>query len=560
MAEPAAGHTRWVTVTRSRSSWVPSGRAPLVPDPAPAAWFLAAGERGNDATSLDRAPTWSSGNTVTVHIDGSDYLPRLAAVLRAAHRPDQIMFTDGEGDRDERLAGTRLDALLLAAVRRGVMVRGLLWRSHPRQAHFAEQDNAAFARELNDEGAEVLLDERVRRAGSHHQKLVVVDRSLDHGGPVAFVGGIDLCHGRNDDRAHLGDPQPVALDARYGSRPPWHDAQAEIRGPAVADLVETFRERWDDPTRLDHRNPLRALGRRWVHQPAAPEAPLPPFPRPAGSGTDAVQVLRTYPAKRPSFPFAPEGERSIARAYLKAFGRARSLVYLEDQYLWSAGAAAALAAALRRAPELRVIVVVPRYPDRDGRLTGAVSHLARARCMRLLRRAGGDRVAVYDIENARGVPIYVHAKVCIVDDVWMTVGSDNVNVRSWTHDSELSCAIIGSTRDTRRPVDPAGLGDGARAVARSTRLRLACEHLGRHPEDTTGLVDPTEAFATFATAAADLDRWYDDGARGPRPAGRLRRHRPEHVPTWLRVPARLAMRFVVDPDGRPRALRNAGAY
>ena len=215
-------------------------------------------------------------------------------------------------------------------------------------------------------------------------------------------------------------------------------------------------------------------------------------------------MLRTYPAKRPRFPFAPEGERSIARAYLKAFGRARRLVYVEDQYLWSAAAAGALADALRRAPRLRVIVVVPRYPDRDGRLTGAVGHLARARCMRLLRRAGGDRVAVYDVENERGDPIYVHAKVCTVDDVWMTIGSDNLNVRSWTHDSEVSCAVIGTVRDTRRPDDPAGLGDGARQVARATRLRLACEHLGRDPADTDGLVDPDEAFATFAAAAGAL--------------------------------------------------------
>ena len=70
-----------------------------------------------------------------------------------------------------------------------------------------------------------------------------------------------------------------------------------------------------------------------------------------------MQVVRTYPAKRPRYPFAPEGERSIARAYLKAIGRARSLVYLEDQYLWSVDAARALGDALRRHPALRVVAV-----------------------------------------------------------------------------------------------------------------------------------------------------------------------------------------------------------
>ena len=180
--------------------------------------------------------------------------------------------------------------------------------------------------------------------------------------------------------------------------------------------------------------------------------------------------------------------------------------------------------------------------------------------MRLLRRAGGDRVAVYDVENERGDPIYVHAKVCIVDDVWMTIGSDNLNVRSWTHDSEVSCAVIGGVRDPRRPTDPAGLGDGAREAARATRLRLGCEHLGRDPADTEGLVDPDETFATFAAAAAALERWHASGGTGPRPTGRLRRHRPEPVPPWLRIPARLAMRWVADPDGRARPLRDADAY
>ena len=65
-----------------------------------------------------------------------------------------------------------------------------------------------------------------------------------------------------------------------------------------------------------------------------------------------MQVLRTYPAKRPPFPFAPGGERSVARAYAKALARARSLIYVEDQYFWSREVADILAGALRRRPDL----------------------------------------------------------------------------------------------------------------------------------------------------------------------------------------------------------------
>ena len=53
----------------------------------------------------------------------------------------------------------------------------------------------------------------------------------------------------------------------------------------------------------------------------------------------------------------------------------------------------------------------------------------------------GRRVGVYGIENAAGTPIYVHSKVCVVDDEWTSVGSDNFNRRSWTHDSEVSAAV-----------------------------------------------------------------------------------------------------------------------
>ena len=85
----------------------------------------------------------------------------------------------------------------------------------------------------------------------------------------------------------------------------------------------------------------------------------------------------------------------------------------------------------------------------------------------MVHEAGGDRVQILDVENDEAHPVYVHAKICVVDDVWATVGSDNFNTRSWTHDSELSAAaILDDERDTRAPDDPGGLGDGARCFAR----------------------------------------------------------------------------------------------
>jgi phosphatidylserine/phosphatidylglycerophosphate/cardiolipin synthase-like enzyme len=172
-----------------------------------------------------------------------------------------------------------------------------------------------------------------------------------------------------------------------------------------------------------------------------------------------------------------------------------------------------------------------------------------------LRRAGGDRVAVYDLENAAGTPIYVHAKVCVIDDLLLVVGSDNLNRRSWTHDSEISCSIIDEHLDGRAPSDPGGLGDGARRLARETRLRLWSEHLERVEGDDADLVDLVDGFAELARSAAALDAWHDNGERGPRPPGHLRRHRPEVVPMWARLPALALYRTMLDPDGRPRDYR-----
>ena len=534
-----------------------------------AAWFLTTDERGNLATEIDRrrgdGRGYTLGNDVQVLIHGAHYYRRLLSRLRELEPGCWVHFTDWRGDPDERLGGpgTEVARVLADLAERGVHVRGLVWRSHADQAHFSEQENLHLVETVNEAGGEVLLDERVRRDGSHHQKLFVIRNADAPDDDVAFIGGIDLCHGRGDDEGHRGDAQAIELDPRYGPRPPWHDIQLQVRGPAVGDLAWTFRERWEDPTPLDHRNPWRARLARLAHEPRRPQ-PLPPIPDDSKPvGRHAVQVLRTYPAKRPRHPFAPEGERSIARAYLKAFARARRLIYVEDQYLWSGAAAKYLGDRLRAEPRLHLVAVVPRYPDRNGRLSGPPYRVGQQNAIELLRQAGGDRVVIFDLEAESGWPIYVHSKVCIVDDVWMIVGSDNLNVRSWTNDAELSCAIIDEQRDERHPADPGDQGDGARALARETRLRLWREHLGRdvdHDHDDDDLIDGVAAIPLLHQHAAELDAWNRGDRPGPRPPGRLREHRPGPVRWWAKWWALPLHRLLVDPDGRPRALRRSDTF
>ncbi|HEX4528066.1 MAG TPA: phospholipase D-like domain-containing protein [Acidimicrobiia bacterium] len=526
-------------------------------------WFLDASERGNRATEIDRrhggGTAWTEGNDGRVLVDGTEYFARLYDVLCATRPGDWLYFTDWQGDPDEELAGpgTAVGDVIAQLAGRGVHVRGLLWRSHPEAMNFGEGKNLSFSRVVNEAGGQVLLDQRVRRGGSHHQKLLVV-RGAEPSADVAFVGGIDLCHGRRDDARHLGDPQVVDLDdEHYGERPPWHDLQLELHGPAVDDVAYSFAERWTDPTPIDSRNPARAALHRFARHPddAGPLAPERPAP---GDGPLAVQVLRTYPARRQPYPFAPDGERSIARAYLKAFQRARRLIYLEDQYLWSVDATRVLCESLAAHPDLHIVAVIPRYPDPDGAVAGEASRIGRERVLDALHGAGHERVAVYDLENDAGTPIYVHSKVCIVDDVWMAIGSDNLNRRSWTHDSELSCAVIDTRLDDREPSDPGGLGDGARVLARDTRIRLAAEHLGRGADDAE-LVDPKSWFEALRAGADALDAWHRFGA-GPRPPGHLREHPRERVTGMRRWGRGLAHQLLLDPDGRPRSLRRRDEF
>jgi phosphatidylserine/phosphatidylglycerophosphate/cardiolipin synthase-like enzyme len=530
------------------------------------AWFLSPDERGNPDTDIDRrrgdGMAYTVDNEVRVLVHGAEYFPRLLSTLTGLRAGEWIHFTDWRGDPDERLdgPGTEIARVLAQLATSGVHVRGLVWRSHPDQAHFSEQENLHLVETVNEAGGEVLLDERVRHDGSHHQKLFVIRHPDVPDEDVAFIGGIDLCHGRRDDARHGGDEQAIELDPRYGPRPPWHDVQLEVRGPAVGDLAWTFRERWEDPTPLDHRNPWRARIARVAREPRRPD-PMPPAPAdPRPVGHHAVQVLRTYPAKRPPHAFARQGERSIARAYFRAFGRARRLVYLEDQYLWSGAAAGFLAERLRAEPHLHLVAVVPRYPDRDGRFSGPPYRIGQQKAMEHLRRAGGARVAFFDLEAPSGWPIYVHSKVCVIDDVWMIVGSDNLNIRSWTNDSEASCAVIDQLRDDREPVDPGGHGDGARVLARTTRLRLWREHLGRDDGDDADLVDGVSGMVVLQRAAADLDAWNAGGRSGPRPPGRLRQHAPGPVRWWASWWAQPIHRLLVDPDGRPRRLRRSGDF
>lgn len=185
--------------------------------------------------------------------------------------------------------------------------------------------------------------------------------------------------------------------------------------------------------------------------------------------------------------------------------------------------------------------------------------LGRLRGVQRVLLSAPDRVAFYGLENDAGTPVYVHAKVCVLDDTWASIGSDNFCRRSWTNDSELSAAVL-------------DLGsDGPDSYAHRLRLTLAAEHLDRldvdqltsldrpEPADLAeamaDCIDPVDMFHAFAASADALDAWHAGGRTGPRPPGRLRRLPEPSLPLLRQAAAAPWYRFLHDPDGRSPAMR-----
>jgi phosphatidylserine/phosphatidylglycerophosphate/cardiolipin synthase-like enzyme len=378
------------------------------------------------------APLWAAGEPpprggceLDVLIDGSEALPAIAEAIAGARSHVHIAgwhLTPDFGltrDRDAR----RLRDLLGDLAER-VDVRVLLWAGAPVPVFTPSRSAVREVREALLAGTRVrcALDSHERPMHCHHEKLVIVDDE------IAFVGGIDL--------TSLGGDRFDSSDHPLRGRLGWHDAASRLRGPAVGDVAEHFAARWDAVT-----GERLAVGER-----------------PSAVGTHEVQVVRTVPEK--VYDFLPGGDFRILESYTRALRSARHLVYLESQFLWSSHLVAILEQKLRSPPseDFRVIVLLPSKPNNGADSTrGQLGQLVAA-------DAGNERFLACTISSRTGGlegPLYVHAKVAIVDDRWMTLGSANLNEHSFFNDSEMNVVACDEQ------------------LARRTRLRLWAEHLER---------------------------------------------------------------------------------
>jgi phosphatidylserine/phosphatidylglycerophosphate/cardiolipin synthase-like enzyme len=416
-------------------------------------------------------------NRIEVLIDGEEALSAIENAIRNAK--SSVHIANWHASPDFRLTrepdAPTLRDLLATTAQRGVAVRLLLWAGPPVPAfqptrRLVRSEQQRFTAHT---GVRCVLDARERTMHCHHEKLVVVDDE------TAFVGGVDFTalEGDRHDNTEHPPSRPIC----------WHDLMTRLRGPAVADVANHFRQRWREV--------------------AGEDLPEPRPPAPAGGSN--VQVLRTIPDK--TYEFAPRGEFTVLDGYLRALRAARRLVYLENQFLWSPEITEVLLDKLNRPPDdrFRVVLLLPRKPSNGADTT-------RGQLGRLLDADDGNRrllattISTHDGQDS--APVYVHAKLAIVDDEWMTIGSANLNEHSLFNDTEVNVA----TDD--------------RELIHATRLRLWSEHLGRPVAELD--TDPTEVVDTLWRPIAE-----EQAARER--AGEPRTHRLTLLPDVSRRAGRL---------------------
>lgn len=449
----------------------------------------------------------------SILIDGDNYYRALFEAGQLAQ--NYILLAGWQFDTDACLLrgheaqSAKLPVTLLAyldalcAQNPALRIQILAWDFHAVFALEREWMQDLRFKWLTSERLQFIFDANHVEGGAHHQKFAVLD------GELAFLGGLDLCDHRWDDRRHI-IPNPLRV-SRGAPHQPFHDVQACLRGgQAPRKLAQLFEARW------------RAAG----------GAPL-ELPAPTGCFSSyeppgATRLLASRVALSRVDPYGnPDGKRDcceIMQLFLDAIAASERLIYVETQYFSSQIVGDALAARLRssQGPPLEVVLVLNRQAE-TFKEEVAVG-LAQAKVIQQLREAAAGtahKLGIYytipetEDGNEPERATYIHSKLMIVDDRFLSVGSANLTNRSQRVDTELNVSL-----ETLDPGD-----EIARSIAQA-RLSLLTEHLGVEDVGTTGAL------------VEELD------ARAERHEGRLRLH---PSPTE----AELTALQVVDPAQLP---------
>ncbi|WP_206363577.1 phospholipase D-like domain-containing protein [Sphingomonas crocodyli] len=453
---------------------------------------------GHNCWRIERA------DQATVIVDADNYFRAARAAMIKAKK--QILLVGWDFDARIRFGGDgddggpeRVGEFVSWLVRRtpGLNVYILRWDTGAIKTLFHAQTMVRIAKWIKDPQVHFRLDAHHPPAGSHHQKVVVIDDD------VAFCGGIDVTVDRWDTRDHVDEePRRVEPDGTpYG---PWHDATTMIQGQAAQALGDLCRGRWK-VSGGDAIDPVSDGGDCW------PDHVEPDF-----THVD-VGIALTVPEMADQEP-----RHEIEALYVDLIARTKRLFYAESQYFASRRVAEAIGKRLAEPDGPEFVIVHPT--SAQGWLEPVAMDSARARLVEALHEKDPHRrLRLYSPFTAGGEPIYVHAKVTVIDDEVLRVGSSNFNNRSLRLDTECD-VVIDAVRDQN--------ADERRTIA-GIRNSLLAEHLDTECETIEAMIAET------GSIIETIERLRGDG----------RSLRPYEVPELDAVREWLADNKILDPEG-----------
>ncbi|MCH2172463.1 phospholipase D family protein [Myxococcota bacterium] len=416
------------------------------------------------------------GNRVAPLVDGEPAFRRICQAIEAAKKSVwvTIAFIEQEFLMPDR-RGSLFDVLDRARDR-GLDVRVIFWRSTPLHEEspgthfFGTREERGW---LAARGSSFLARwDRGAKLYCQHQKSWLIDAGeLEE---IAFVGGINLDVGSMVPPGHPPSRSAPSGDAYRNT----HDVYAEIEGPSATDVHHNFVQRWNETS---DRGEVDGV---W---PPDSDGENLPFPRTASriAGPVPVQIQRTvrrgqYQATDATPDGQPhdleQGDYSIVDQYLEALRSARHTIYFEDQAIGSPEIVDGLHAALGRG--VRVVFLAPADPNPEM-LLGRRSDGSHPFWASLARLGEYERFTLAGLASSAGAGqyenVYVHAKICLVDDVWCTIGSTNIANRSFYGDTELNASFWHGP----------------------TVKKLRCQLLREHLNLDTTTLDDVRAFARY---------------------------------------------------------------
>jgi cardiolipin synthase A/B len=335
-----------------------------------------------------------TGNRVDLLQDGpGTYAAMFEAIANArdhVNLESYILEAEGPGEEFAR----RLIARAKAGVRVNVLYDSFGSIGTP----------ASYFDHLRANGVNVCEYNPLRRLGNllsralhlrDHRKLMVVD------GRIGFIGGVNISpvySAGSSPLAALSGPGTAGADATP-AKPGWRDTHVRVEGPIVAQLQRLFMRHWSRHS---------SIALRGTHY----------FPPLAPMGSQRV-ALAACDAGRRRNPFY--------RALLSALDASQQRVYLTTAYLVpTRRLMRSLLRAARRGVDVHPLL--PGMSDFWAPLQAGRSHYSR------LLRAG---VHLHELHDT-----LLHAKTCVIDGLWTTVGSSNLDWRSFLHNAEANLVVL----------------------------------------------------------------------------------------------------------------------